>query len=434
VADITVPKTLFEHKIRLAGSLSALWPCVFAAMASLLVASRWPDVILHANFWGEDGWVWYAKAREPGLVSLIQPHTGYLQTVPRLVALAAQPFPLAWAPTIFAAAAVAIQVGAATYLVSDRMSAAWPSTAGRILFALVYLLLPNSAEVYANLTNAQFHLAFFAFLVLASTPPAGWAGAGLDAFILVLSGLSGPFCIFLAPVAVLRAWRDRDSTRYWRAAVVLASCVVQIGVLSLSYRRPGSMLGAGPRRLAVIVAFRVVLAALVGRHTTIKLGDLPIWQSNLLPLAVTFVASALTILACLRGSDLVRWGCLAGGLLFAAALISPAPMTRGAWVIISDDPDWGSRYFVLPMLAWIGVLFTLAADRTLVVRVVGVCLIALLLVELPGDWHLSPLDTWRPRTDFVARARAFAHAPVGTRIEFPTNPPWAPPMALVKTN
>jgi hypothetical protein len=223
-----------------------LWPAssafglgVFASLATLVVVSCWPDVILHANFWGEDGWSWYPEARDVGVASLLRPWTGYLQTISRLVALAVQPLPLAWAPTIFAAAAVAVQVGAATYFVSDRMSAAWPSRNGRILFALIYLVLPNSAETYANLTNAQWHLAFLAFLVLASSPPAGRAGAALDAVILVLSGLSGPFCVFLAPMSILRAWRDRDRRTYWRADLVAASCLVQISFFSQSGRSAG---------------------------------------------------------------------------------------------------------------------------------------------------------------------------------------------------
>jgi hypothetical protein len=185
----------------------------------------------------------------------------------------------------------------------------------------------------------------------------------------------------------------------------------------------------------VIVAIRIVLAALIGRHSTIGLGDLPIWQSNLLPTMLTLAALALTIQACVRGPDLLRWGCLAAGLSLAAALVSPVPMTGWAapWVMLSH-PDHFARYFVFPMLAWIGVLFTLAADRSVIVRVVGIGLIALLLIELPGDGHLMPLGTTRQRTDFIARARAFADAPIGTRMEFPVHPTGSRPMLILKTN
>jgi hypothetical protein len=308
---------------------------------------------------------------------------------------------------------------------------------------LIYLLLPNSAEVYANLTNAQWHLAFFAFLVLVSRPPAGWSGAGLDAVVLIPSGLSGPFCLFLAPVAILIVYRDRNRTTIRRAVAVLGCCLVQFGVLIASNRYPASvsMLGAGPRRLAEILALRVVLSTLIGRHSMPTLLDPsweanllePSWQSNTLYALVAGGALGLTVLACVRGPSLVRWGCLAAALSLAAALMSPIPITgwAKAWVMLSH-PDNCSRYFVLPMLAWIGVLFSLVADRSLLLRGFAICLIGLLLVELPGDWHLPPIDKLRPRTDFDTRARIFATASLGTKMEFPVHPVGAPPMVLIK--
>jgi hypothetical protein len=47
---------------------------------------------------------------------------------------------------------------------------------------------------------------------------------------------------------------------------------------------------------------------------------------------------------------------------------------------------------------------------------------------IPHDWA-EP--TW-PSTDFLQRARAFAGAAAGTRMEFPIIPPGLSPMILVK--
>ena len=191
----------------------------FALFAALIVISRRSDTILHANFWAEDGWRWYPDAYEFGWRALLRPWSGYLQTISRLVAWLVQPWPLDWVPTLFAVVAVAVQVGAAVFLVSDRMEIAWPRRGARVLFALIYLLLPNSFEVYANLTNVQWHLAFFAFLVLASSPPSGWPAHVFDTIVLVLAGLSGPFCLFLAPMAFWRAWRERSPAMFCRAGI-----------------------------------------------------------------------------------------------------------------------------------------------------------------------------------------------------------------------
>ncbi len=64
----------------------------------------------------------------------------------RLVGCAVQPFPLAWAPTLFAAVALVAQALPAVFLVSPRMAGAWPQTWARLLFALVLLTLPTRSS------------------------------------------------------------------------------------------------------------------------------------------------------------------------------------------------------------------------------------------------------------------------------------------------
>ncbi len=405
-----------------------------AVLAALVVVSRRPDAVLHATFWAEDGWRWYPDAYELGWSTLLRPWTGYLQTISRLVALLVQPFPLAWAPTLFAMAAIAVQAGAAVFLVSDRMAAAWPGQWARALFALIYLLLPNSSEVHANLTNTHWHLAFLAFLVLASAPPRGWGARMFDGAVLVLSGLSGPFCLFLAPVALWRLARERSREMLWRAGIVCCAGVVQAGFILGQPSRPPMDLGAGPRPLAAIIALQVVFGTILGRHALPGVLKLAMWRSGLLPVGTALGALILAGIAVARGADLVRWACLAGALVFAAALASPAApgdTSVPPWTLMSG-PDFGNRYFMLPMLAWIGVLFAIAADRHRGIRMVGAALLGLLLIRLPGDWQFrANAPFWGP-TDFIERARAFAAAPAGTRAEFPLHPMGVPPMTLVK--
>ncbi|MBE7212883.1 MAG: hypothetical protein INR65_17865, partial [Gluconacetobacter diazotrophicus] len=95
-------------------------------------------------------------------------------------------------------------------------------------------------------------------------------------------------------------------------------------------------------------------------------------------------------------------------------------------------PDVGDRYYVMPMLAWAVVLFTLAADHAPVFRWSGRALLLVVALSLPGDWHLPTSFPVGGRTDFVARARAFAAAPPGTTAQFPVHPQGVPPMTLTK--
>lgn len=412
---------------------SGFWLPPFFVLAVLLVASRRPDVILHATFWAEDGWQWYPDAYAQGWRSLLHPWTGYLQTLSRMVAILCQPFPLSWAPTLFAAAAIAVQAATATFMLSARLDRICPGRAVRAVFALLYLLLPNSFEVYANLTNAQWHLALWAFLVCVGRSPAGPAGRLLDALVLILSGLSGPCCILLLPVALLVAARRRDRAAIERALLVSLCCLVQLWCLfGNGASRAAPLLGAGPRRLALILSLQVILPLLLGRHGTTFYQQSPYWQDGLIPCLVAAGAAVLTLRALLSGPPLVRLACLFAGGVMAAALLRPAIGSPApAWHLMSM-PDVGDRYYLLPMLAWAVVLFALAADHAALFRWIARALLLLLAVTLPGDWHLPTSFPIGGRTDFVPLAHAFARAPAGTEMRFPVHPLGMRPMVLRK--
>jgi hypothetical protein len=64
------------------------------------------------------------------------------------------------------------------------------------------------------------------------------------------------------------------------------------------------------------------------------------------------------------------------------------------------------------------VLLTLAADRLLPLRALGAGLLAIMIVNLPGDWFYPNL----PATGFQDAARAFERAPRGTTVELGINP------------
>ncbi len=408
------------------------WLFAFSLLAFAVLLSRRPASILHADFWAEDGWRWYPDAYDHGWRTLLEPYAGYLQSICRLVGLAAQPFPLGWAPTIFSLSAVAVQIGAATLLVSSRLDDAWPHRGSRILFAFLYLLLPNSFEVYANLTNAQWHLSLVAFLLLVAKPAATIPGRVADLAVLALSGLSGPFCLFLLPVAAWQVWcrRDPDSTR--KLALVVVCCGVQAILAIQSGRGATSVLGAGPRRLAAIVALQIILGTESGRHTMNGFIHTRLWQDNAIPLLVSTAAMLLTAMALLRGGSLFRQFLLYAASVFSAGLRHPATGSAlPAWQLFTN-PDVGDRYYLLPMLAWIGVLFTLAASGPIIARRIAYGLIALILVAIPGDLHFATRLATSPHTGFVARARLFAGAKPGQSMQFPLRPEGVPPMVLTK--
>lgn len=402
---------------------------LLAVVFGALLLSRRPAVLLDAAFWAEDGWVWYPEAYSLGWHSLLKPVAGYLQTLSRLVALAAQAVPLAWAPTVFAAASLVIQALPAAFLVSPRMDRAWPSLWARLLFALIYVALPNSYEVYVNLTNAQWNLAVLAFLVLVSRSPEGWPGRVFDTVVLIVSGLSGPLCLLLVPVAAWKAFEDRNRTSAWRLAAMLAAALVQGGlVLATGGSRSPAPLGAGPRTFARIASMQIFIGALLGRPAMEWFHGTALWTSNIGPALITAAGLAFVGLAVVRRPGLLRQGCLFAALLLGAALLRPqVSNTEAQWPLLTI-PGVGNRYYYIPMLAWVGALFALAADRFRPLRWTAVGLLMLLAVGIPVAWRQPGM----PATNFAEAARAFALAPPGTRMEFPVHPLGVMPMVLVK--
>ncbi len=407
-------------------------PLILALLGAGILFARFPNGVLHAELWAEDGWTFYPQAYESGARCLLWPVGGYLNSVQRLGALSAvwSGLPLADVPTLFALTGLATQLASALFLAGPRLRPLWPSDTARALFAGLYLCLPNSVETFGNLTDSQWHLCLLAFMIVMAPPlPAArataWGWRLFDGAVLVASGLSGPFCLVLAPFCAERlrgAWHDRAARRQalWRGALVGGCAVVQLAcLLGTRHARQLAPLGADALPLAHVVALQVVLGLLLGLHSIIGIARAPWWQPDGPSLAVTVAAAGLAAYAVRRGSVLLRAFCLFSLLLFAAELASPA--------VSASMPQWrmlmvpwaGQRYFLLPMLAWAGVLFTLAGTAAPAARVAGLLgLAAICLWAIPNDWSYPELG----RTDFVSRATAFAAAPPGTRAEFPIHP------------
>src|SRR5208282_3246621 len=123
--------------------------CVIFLLACTILITRRPDAILHAQFWAEDGHVWFADAFNfGGWTALFRTQDGYFQVLPRLAASLALLAPLRLAPLILNLVAIAIEALPVNLLLSLR-SSVWGSLRYRALLAFVYLALPNCWEMDA---------------------------------------------------------------------------------------------------------------------------------------------------------------------------------------------------------------------------------------------------------------------------------------------
>src|SRR5437764_12478785 len=79
---------------------------IIFAIGCLIVFSRSPDALLNAQFYAEDGSLFYRDAYQSGLHSLLMTYSGYFHRLLRLTALLAWLFRFSWAPMVMTTVAI----------------------------------------------------------------------------------------------------------------------------------------------------------------------------------------------------------------------------------------------------------------------------------------------------------------------------------------
>jgi hypothetical protein len=413
---LAVPPSLAEPVTNPADQLRPWQHAPVFVAAFLILASHRPDAILHAQFWAEDGHAWFADAYNLGAWHvLFHPQDGYIQLLARMGAAFAMLAPLALAPLCMNLIAFLVQALPVSLLLSTR-SSVFGSLRFRAAMAAVYLALPNCGEVRANLTNTQWVLALCAFLLLTASPPRR-AITQLCAFaVVLLCGLTGPFCLMLLPVAIVLVWSRRTRSSAGFACILFACCLVQGLSVMVGRANYAHVLGAGPAMLVRLLGSQVFLGALAGTNTLATHTGL-----GLLMLFALLTATGITIIAiCFAISKLeIRLFLILSALLFAAALASPSTVALHGitgWEAIAGAG--GIRYWFFPTLAFAWSLLICARNSSTVLRRASIALLCLMCFGVVRDWHQPAFKDMH----FAGYAREFAAAPPGAVVTIPENP------------
>jgi hypothetical protein len=402
---------------------------VFMTAIAIVVLRR-PDAIFNPQFWAEDGAIWYANAYNLGEIrSLSIPVTGYFQTISRLVADFAQIFPFPWAPLIFNLVAIIIQVLPVNLMVSSRFSVLMPDVRSRLFLSFLYLALPNSWEIHENLTNAQWHLALLAFMVIVAAPSGRSLWRCFDIGVVLMSGLSGPFSLLLTPIAAFRWWLCRNKWVFilflltGTCSLIQATAIFLVGHAS----RSQMALGATPELLVRILSGQVFLSALIGQ----KGYEWIVSHSGLHNMFSLIIAATglVVIVNALRKAPMeLRLFIGFAALIFGATLISPqASVTTSQWQTLSA-PGNGGRYWFMPMVAFVSTLgWMLSRSSSRKSRIFAVLMLAIMAVGINLDWRHPDYTDFK----FREHTHRVEMAPKGTIITIPINPPgWS--MTLIK--
>jgi hypothetical protein len=397
---------------------------VFLFSCAVLIARK-PDAVFHAQFYGEDGHVWFADAYNLGWgPALFHTWAGYFQTFPRIAAAFALLVPFALVPLFFNLIAIMVQAIPISLLLSSR-SASWGSLKFRAMLAGIYLVLPNSEELSSGITESLWFLALCAFLVLVASRPKGAPGWLFDLLILLLCGLTGPFCIFLLPIAFFLVWRSRDRRHWILAEVLTALSLMQAWALihlgssgdAFDHRMTGlKAMGPTPALFARILASQIYLGTLIGGN---GLGTNSGRVSLIVFTCIAIAGTALVVFCFMKSSIEMKLFLAFAAMPFAASLMSSTghpPPGVSVWSLFTAAG--GIRYWFFPTLAFAWVIEWCFQNRAGALKTVSVVLLCAMCIGVVRDWkHPAFKDV-----QFAEHAKRFDAAQVGSTVTIPENP------------
>jgi hypothetical protein len=394
-------------------------PVVFV-VGALVTMARAPEVILHPGLWAEDGTVFFQGAYQTNWhAPLTQADGGYLQTFSRLIADVGLLVPLRWVPVLFMVVALSVQVLPAVVVSSHRYARAVHDVRVRWVLAAVYLIVPNSSEVFVNLTDAQWHLALLAVLVVLALPATGgWKG--FDVAVMVLSGLSGPYVLSLLVVVAVVFYRRRQRWTVVLGAVGLVVGAVQFLELVTATRGDHGPLGPTLPRLVELLGGRLVGQTVLGAGTSLSggyLAHLYLYSALLLAVALVIVVTAVW-----KGPFELAMFNLWAGLALAGSLISPLVSPTGSqWQGLILDP--GARYWLFPSLALlvdaVWLVGQLRSPRRWIGAVAVAFLVAVAAFGVREDFRYPSASS----PNWKAEVAAFERLPPGGSYTFHLRPP-----------
>lgn len=351
-----------------------------AATVGAVLLFRWPDQLLRPQFWCEDGLIFFWQAWRFGWRALFEPYEGYFHTVPRLFALLGSFLPVRWMPALDNWGAWGVTVALAV-LVCRYCRVEHGLRAG---LALAPVLVPHGGELYVNQAGLQWFFAPVEVLLLLQRPAETWRQGWMDAALLLLLGMTGPFlCFFLVPLGVVRLLLHRRIS--WKDFPAFMVCLLAAGIQGASILRGGRAM-VKPLLQEVPAWLKQVGFELPGRlffgNTLPELMGTAFWI-----ITPVLVGLCIWMLAASRRDR--RW--LALGFLLCGAVIYVAALR-----MFQHDPRMqpfgsGSRYFFIPyvMGAWALVIFSVEprwASRQIAQVLLGMMLLA----------SASRFQAWRP--------------------------------------
>ena len=394
---------------------------LFAIFAFLVVYYRRTEIILDPQFWAEDGAAWFANAYNLGAFkSLFLVQDGYFQTLSRIVAIVAMLFPIIKAPLIFNFSALIVQILPAIFLLSSRFEKLISNFNIRILLVLLYLFLPNTAEISGNITNAQWFLALLAFMVLIAKSSDRKSWKIFDFLVLLLAGLSGPFSILLLPIAFFIWFYKRKKYYFQNFIIIFSTAAVQI--FGIFYLDGGERIAIIPdftvKLFFSIFARQIVWGSLIGVNGYIWILNNISWYFIFFAFS-TFLALALIVYALFKSLFELKLFIIFGLLIFISSLISPTGLPKDHELEFLSRLTTGMRYWMIPMCSFLVTLvWGLSKKNHIVIKIISAMFLTTAIYGAVVDFHHLKFVDYQFRSEI----KKFEDLPSGHQMFIPINP------------
>jgi hypothetical protein len=393
-----------------------------------LLACKTPDALFRAQFWAEDGSIFFQQQFGHSTPLLFTSYAGYLHVIPRLIAWVATAFPYRYAPLIYNFSAIALGAGSIFYFAkkSTFLSPFWITVA-------IFLLAPTNGEEFGDIANLQWLLQFSVFAV-ALYPGDGNASANTEGpgrriaryTAIACLALTGPFSIFCALIGLALCVANVMNTRFgfrfspfkqasdwWSqldkaqfSIVALGGGVQALTLVFFGYRPNGSF------------------SAPVAKHLLISGSQTHLLSTHMLPPSV-FALIMLTIGVAVyvreRRQFAIKHLVIVGLAAFAAAQVLGVSTPN---FVLAADTFFGDRYYFFAKVAFWMSAAALLQGNTDAARITWRNLLvplALLVIQIshPGMLQRRPLPDlhWKE-----ASRQLDVH---GEPVTIPINPtPW----------
>ncbi len=391
------------------------------ALVILLAVSRRPDLFFNAQFWAEDGAVWYTDAyHKDFLTTIFAPYPEYFAVPQRIIAFFSALVPFNFAPLLMNIAGFAGQLLPVVLLLGGRFKNIVGPRSLVLLLAIVYIALPNTTEVFGSFANLQWHLGLTALLVMVAEHSNRRVWKIFDWGVLIAAGLAGPLVIFLVPVAAARWWFDKKPAYRTNMLLIMGAAALQLlSIFVLSeFHRTGTPPDASLFVFAKMIVGQIFTGGLLGEDT---IGLL--FNHRALLYSALAAGVGLMVYAIIKGPLWLKLLNIYSPLVVVGMLITlknPEGSTIDIWQGLTN-PTGGQRYWYVSIVVWVITLVWLAfRAKHIVVRIPCALLVAVLVcIGIPQNWRISPMRDLQ----FQAYAKQFEAAPSGQPFSLPINPP-----------